>query len=227
MKLAEKADILDLDDLLDHSAQPKLAHKSIRKSAPRKAKKRKGLPPYIPPPKAPDVTPDAVILYWQRTTCTCGATYEGPRYNGNSTFYRVKVPTRAGSMEKWDFIPKFLPDQYPDLPHKIDIQYHEVTNCVLCHGHNCCPPAQTHMHFEADREEAFYHQKLHPEQYNKPVAPGDDFPTTVTTMEEFKASLQTICDNWSTETQLALGREIGEAFFANITQYLTIQGTKT
>ncbi len=224
MKLAEKADILDLDDLLDHSAKPKLAHKSIRKSEKsRKPKAREVLRPYIPPPMPPDLTPDAVILYWRKTTCTCGATYEGPRYFPNSTFYRVKLPTRVGLMEKWDFIPKYLSDQYPDLPHLTDIEAREVTNCQKCHGHSCCPPAQAHLQFEPDREETYYGQKLNPAQYPAPSLNADLCPTyDPSEAQDFKQLMQTIIDNWSTETQVKLGHEIGKSIFANLTQYITL-----
>ncbi len=232
MKLAEKADILDLDDLLDHSAKPKLAHKSIRKSEPRKSKKRKGLPPYIPPPMAPDITPDAVILYWRVTTCSCGAVYEAPP-KGKSTVYKIKLPNRAGSMQKWEFLPKYLPDQYDDLPHIVETEHTTVNNCIKCHGKSTCPSTQTHLPLEPDSEYIFYNERLHPEQYNTPSLQVDLCPTfdPVSSRDSdrrFKQRLEEIIESASLPAQLDLGREIGEAVVENLTHYISLlpQGTK-
>lgn len=192
-----KASDLNLDDLLDHTSTPK-KHPGQKKT--RKPKASEVLKPYIPKPMAPDPTPDAVILYWRKTECTCGATFEGPRYFPNSTFYRVKLPTRAGNMEKWDFIPKFLPDQYHDIPHLTETEYREVTNCSVCHGKNGCPPHQEHFQFEDDKDVGHYTHLL--THKHKPIP----FSASIATEDSdrvFKEDIQEILKGGAT-----LGREI-------------------
>ena len=199
---------LNLDELLDHSSKPK----PIKKKEAKKAAKAL-LKPYRPKPMPPDPTPDAVVLFWRKTTCTCGEVYEGPRFTKGGAFYRVKLPVRAGYLEKWDYIPKFMPDQYPDIPHILDIDETQITACVKCHGKKAHNPHQVEMDLEPHPSSPFYEKLLHPENFETPhLYRSSGWDGKMTPWKDFVEDLDAICKGACT-----LGEEVATEMAKHIT----------
>lgn len=119
---AKAAAPISLDDLVPDSHKPRRARASTkRRSSP--------LPPEfrdLDPGQALDIT-----LYWTRTTCTCGHTFEAPKYSGSSAFARVRHRSHVS------LVALLSPHSRPDLPVRIEYEEKRIHSCPECiHSHH-------------------------------------------------------------------------------------------